>query len=210
MSNIFFIAASVALVAAVIGLFSPTTVGVKNRFKAILLYGVLFFAILGIGDALTPDAVKAEQSEKHAVRAEQKAQMEAQEKQEKLQKDRIKQQHEQSKAAEQMQQYKGKAQSIPLQGLLRTPEKYKNAIVVYRGEIRQIITEDDRDVTLSIDISGNYDTIVAQYTLPKGQARILVGDVITFYGDFMGLEQYKKAIGNTVATHPLVKVRYIE
>lgn len=210
----------IAMVALIIGLIKPSLVirwgETRNRWRVLLVYGVAIIAFSMAAQAVVPPEVKAKQEQDKAIAAQaklEKEQAEAQAKQQKQQekaaKESQKAQVNQQAAVNQVQEYKQKAQQIPYEELQRTPDKYKKAIVAYRGRVTNIINESGNKQYLSVDTSGNGALMAVEFTRDKQGQRILPNDVIVFYGEFAGVEEYTDSQRMSIYI-PRVKAQYIE
>ena len=221
----------IVLVALIIGMIKPSLVirwgETRNRWRVLLVYGVAFIALSLAAQAVAPPEVKAQREQEKAIAAQhklEKEQAEAQAKLQKKQEEKLKEeQKQQEKAAKesqkaevdrqtalnQIQDYKQKAQQIPYEVLQRTPEKYKKAIVAYRGLVTNIIDESGNKQYLSVDTSGNGALMAVEFTRDKQGQRILPNDVIVFYGEFAGVEEYTDSQRMSIYI-PRVKAQYIE
>ena len=210
----------IAMVALIIGLIKPSLVirwgETRNRWRVLLVYGVAIIAFSMAAQAVVPPEVKAKQEQDKAIAAQaklEKEQAEAQAKQQKQQekaaKESQKAQVNQQAAVNQVQEYKQKAQQIPYEELQRTPDKYKKAIVAYRGRVTNIINESGNKQYLSVDTSGNGALMAVEFTRDKQGQRILSNDVIVFYGEFAGVEEYTDNQKMAIFV-PRVKAQYVE
>ena len=221
----------IVLVALIIGMIKPSLVirwgETRNRWRVLLVYGVAFIALSLAAQAVAPPEVKAQREQEKAIAAQhklEKEQAEAQAKLQKKQEEKLKEeQKQQEKAAKesqkaevdrqtalnQIQDYKQKAQQIPYEVLQRTPEKYKKAIVAYRGLVTNIIDESGNKQYLSVDTSGNGALMAVEFTRDKQGQRILSNDVIVFYGEFAGVEEYTDNQKMAIFV-PRVKAQYVE
>lgn len=104
-----------------------------------------------------------------------------------------------AKAAQALVTLKSEAKTIPYKDLARNPDNYKLAQVKYTGKVIQV-QEDGNDVGLRVNVTkGNYDlytdTIFVLYDKGIIKGRVLEDDIITFYGNSMGLLTYKTVMG---------------
>lgn len=221
----------IAMIAFMIGMIKPSLViywgETKNRWRVALVYGIAIVAFSMAAQAVISPEVKAKQEQEKAIAAQQKQEKEQAEAQAKLQKkqeEKLKEdQKQQEKAAKesqkaemdrqaalnQVQDYKQKAQQIPYEALQRTPEKYKKAIVAYRGLVTNIIDESGNRQYLSVDTSGNGALMAVEFSRDKQGQRILPNDVIVFYGEFTGVEEYTDNQRMSIFV-PRVKAQYVE
>lgn len=210
----------IAMIAFMIGMIKPSLViywgETKNRWRVALVYGIAIVAFSMAAQAVIPPEVKAKQEQEKAIAAQQKQEKEQAEAQAKLQKQQEKDAKQSQKAEQdrqaalnQVQDYKQKAQQIPYEALQRTPEKYKKAIVAYRGQVTNIIDESGNRQYLSVDTSGNGTLMAVEFTRDKQGQRILPNDVIVFYGEFAGVEEYIDSRKISIYV-PRVKAQYVE
>lgn len=89
--------------------------------------------------------------------------------------------------------------------LARTPDKYEGEKIKFKGEVLQVIEEDEA-VTIRLAVNGNYDdVIIGGYDSSLVDSRVLEGDTITIYGESGGLYSYDAVLGNPV-TIPLIYI----
>lgn len=222
----------IVFVALLIGMVKPSLVirwgETRNRWRVVLVYGVALIVLSLASQAVAPPEVKAKQEQERAIAAQQKLEKEQAEAQAKLQKkqeeklkeeqkqqekaakERQKEQDANQKANMQAQTYKNNAQQIPYNMLVRAPEKYKKSIVAYRGQVRNIIDESDREQTFSLDIVGDGTFVVVEFTRQKQDERVLPGDVLIAYGEFRGVEEYSNTATGAPVYMPLIKAKYLE
>ena len=227
MSDFFFGLAVICLIMAIVGLFRPQLVlwriQNKTRAKALGLYLALFFLCGIVGAAVESPAEKAMRSEKERQRQEQKlkeeqanaaakaqeaaakAAQEAAEREQKRQEElRRQEQNEKS--------YKASCQKYAYRQLARNPEQYLGARIVETAKVLQVVEQGQNTVLRVRTLASPYgsdETFWLNYQRKAGESRFLENDVITFYGDFLGIKQYTAVMGNQVAV-PQVNVRYIE
>lgn len=97
--------------------------------------------------------------------------------------------------------------------VLRDPDTYKLSPAHFKGEVSQIIKNDNYDIYMikvTLDSDGDYnDPICVQYTLPKGASRILEDDVVDIYGTMAGLQTYTSVL-DTQKSVPAMSAQYID
>ena len=109
-------------------------------------------------------------------------------------------------------------ETIDFATLARNPDSYKGQKFVMTGEVIQVqeptfgktvqlrinVTKKTYE---SIDAVNWTDTIFATVQIPKGDDRILEGDIITFYGVCDGLYTYTSVLGQSVSL-PKIDIDY--
>ncbi len=93
--------------------------------------------------------------------------------------------------------------------LSRTPNKYIGDAITISGKVIQVHVSDD-SIIMRIDInniSGN--TILVVIAIDSSADRILEGDFITVWGEFMGETTYESTLGKKV-TVPYMYVAYYQ
>lgn len=96
--------------------------------------------------------------------------------------------------------------------LARDPSKYEGKYTHVKGEVIQVLEEDD-DVTLRVNITKDdyfwTDTILVFYQRKSStESRILEDDIVDIYGIFGGMFTYETVLGGS-ATVPLVFAQYL-
>lgn len=110
-------------------------------------------------------------------------------------------------------QYKQKCKNISYKKLARTPDKYEGKKVKFTGEIVQVMEDEDTSSAVyRINVTkGNYgfwdDTVYVEYW-GSSEKRFLEDDIVTFYGESVGLYTYETVLGASV-TIPCVNAKYI-
>lgn len=104
-------------------------------------------------------------------------------------------------------------ETIPYKDLARNPNDYIGTPVKFKGEVLQIVSENDLTVELIVNISrknGSWDeTIYVIYNRESAnESRILKGDIINIYGTATRLKSYTALSG--IITIPKVTARYID
>lgn len=111
-------------------------------------------------------------------------------------------------------EYKAQCSSIPYSDIARNPNDYIGQKTVYTGKVIQV-QENGRNVVLRFNVTqGDYglwdDTIyVNYYTKSDNESRILEDDIVTVYGEFIGIKTYVAVLGNSVSI-PHIKAEYID
>ena len=109
-------------------------------------------------------------------------------------------------------------ETVDFATLARNPDSYKGQKFVMTGEVIQVqeptfgktvqlrinVTKKTYE---SIDAVNWTDTIFATVQIPKGDDRILEGDIITFYGVCDGLYTYTSVLGQSVSL-PKIDIDY--
>ena len=96
------------------------------------------------------------------------------------------------------QEYKNNAAVIAYDNLIRRPDDYKGQVIRVTVRITQIFDSQGLFGFLyEKGYAGTQDgnEWIIRYELPEGSNRIIVGDTITFYGEFNGLQERSRAIG---------------
>jgi len=120
----------------------------------------------------------------------------------------------QKTAALSTEQVKAQAGVIGYDLLARSPSNYEGRLVSFRGKVIQA-TQSGLSYVLRVNVSrGKYenwsDTIFVDYRANStSDARILEGDVIQLWGEFVGIKSYKAVLGQTIQI-PHVVARAIE
>lgn len=117
---------------------------------------------------------------------------------------------------ESKKEYKDSCEKIPYKSLAREPDKYKGKRVKFTGEVVQVIESSwGSGVEYRISVTKEEygysadDIVYVTYTLAEGESRILEDDIVTFYGEFDGLQSYQSTLGGQI-TIPKVAAQYIE
>lgn len=97
--------------------------------------------------------------------------------------------------------------------LARSPSTYVGQLVFFRGKVVQA-TQGGQSYMLRVNVTrGTYniwtDTIYVEYLANSSDARILEGDLIQLWGEFVGIKSYTAVLGNTIQI-PQVLARVIE
>ena len=115
--------------------------------------------------------------------------------------------------------YKKACKSIDFQTLSRNPDKYQGEKYKFTGKVIQVIEPTfswSNTVTLRINITkevlyGDYvswaDTIYATVEVPDDADRILVDDILTFWGNCEGMYTYETVLGNPISL-PKIDIKY--
>jgi hypothetical protein len=117
-------------------------------------------------------------------------------------------------AAPSPQQVKAQASFIGYDLLARSPTNYQGRLVSFQGKVIQA-TQGGLSYVLRVNVShGKYDswndTIYVEYRASsESEPRILVGDIIGLWGEFVGIKSYTAVLGQTIQI-PHVVARVIE
>jgi hypothetical protein len=120
----------------------------------------------------------------------------------------------QKTAALSPEQVKAQAGAIGYDLLARSPTNYAGSLVSFRGKVVQA-TQSGTSYVLRVNVSrGKYeswsDTIYVDYRAGStADPRILEGDIIQLWGEFVGIKSYKAVLGQTIQI-PYVIARAIE
>jgi hypothetical protein len=120
----------------------------------------------------------------------------------------------QKTAALSTQQVRAQAGTIGYDLLARSPANYEGRLVSFQGKVIQA-TQSGLSYVLRVNVSrGAYDswkdTIFVDYRAGSASdPRILDGDIIRLWGEFVGIKSYKAVFGQTIQI-PYVVARAIE
>ena len=120
----------------------------------------------------------------------------------------------QKTAALSSQQVKAQAGFIGYDLLARSPINYEGRLVSFQGKVIQA-AQSGLSYVLRVNVSrGKYDiwndTIYVDYRANSGsEPRILVGDIIQLWGEFVGIKSYTAVLGQTIQI-PYVVARVVE
>ena len=97
---------------------------------------------------------------------------------------------------------------VTFDDLSRKPKDYEGEYVSYTGEVVQLL-EGEKENNLRIAIDGDYNKIVYVGYFPNTiNERVLQGDNITIYGQYLGIIQYDSVM--TTVSIPGIWVEHIE
>lgn len=117
-----------------------------------------------------------------------------------------------SQSALSREEYIEGCSEIAFSDLERNPDKYIGEPYKFTGKVIEVV-ERGTTIYLRVNVTkGEYlwrDTIFAELELPRSADRILEDDIITMYGDCMGLYTYESITGAQVSL-PSLKIRYFE
>lgn len=105
--------------------------------------------------------------------------------------------------------YKLSCEEVDYEDICRYPDDYKGKLIYFEGEVFQ----NDGNTYLIKVTEGKYglweDVVYVTYSLPKDAPKILVNDIVKFYGECKGEKEYVTVLlsNNTV---PYVKAKYID
>jgi hypothetical protein len=120
----------------------------------------------------------------------------------------------QPKAAPSPQQVKAQSSYIDYELLARSPTSYQGRLVYFQGKVIQA-TQSGLSYVLRVNVSrGKYDgwsnTIYVDYRASSAAyPRILEGDIINLWGDFVGIKSYTAVLGQSIQI-PHLEARVIE
>ena len=101
-------------------------------------------------------------------------------------------------AARAAEEAKGYETGITYDQLARTPDEYKGKKVKFTGRVVQLI-ENDSEINIRLAVDDNYDTIIfGGYDPSIVSSRVLEEDVITIYGNSIGLYSYESTLGGKI------------
>lgn len=99
------------------------------------------------------------------------------------------------KEKEKIISYKNQAKSIKYSSLLRTPDKYMDEIVVFKGQVMQKITPNEFLVNTHYEPYLDYFSGDTIYIVTNKKLPIIEDDIIKIYGEFKGLYSYTTIAG---------------
>jgi hypothetical protein len=117
-------------------------------------------------------------------------------------------------AALSVQEVRAQAGAIDYDLLARAPTQYAGRLVTFQGQVIQV-SQDGLFYALRVNVTrGKYDfwkdTIWVDYRAGSGsEPRILEKDIITLWGEFVGIKSYKAVLGQTIQI-PHVVARAIQ
>lgn len=110
----------------------------------------------------------------------------------------------------QKREYIAESETIKYSDLVRTPDKYSGKVIKVQVEIAQVM----EGGLLSDSGYRGYEgrsfdrEWVIPYSLPEGEARILDGDIVAFYGEFEGLREMTRGLTGTKVQIPSISAVY--
>lgn len=108
--------------------------------------------------------------------------------------------------------YKGQCETISYDNLARDPDTYDGKKIKFTGEVIQVV-EGDYITAYRVDVTktryGYTDTVYVMYVPEQGAQRVLEDDIVTLYGEYMGLYSYESIMGATI-TVPSMLALYID
>lgn len=110
-------------------------------------------------------------------------------------------------------EYKAQCTNIPYINIARNPNDYIGQKAVFRGKVVQV-QENSSDIMLRIDVTQNSygfwdDTIYVDYKRKtENETRILKNDIVTIYGEVLGIKNYTAVLGNQISI-PHIKAEYV-
>lgn len=109
--------------------------------------------------------------------------------------------------------YKADCKVYAYKTIARRPDEFKGKKARFKGEVVQI-SEDWLGNILRVDtkyseyIGYSGDTIYVDYVAKEGEARILDGDIITFWGELDGIQTYETVLGSKVSIPRIIMAYY--
>lgn len=117
---------------------------------------------------------------------------------------------------EEMEQlYKKNCSTISYKDLARNPDTHEGELVKLKGEVIQVQEAQSalyyNVYRINVTKKRYYwtDTVYVTYDGYGASSRILDDDIVTFYGEYMGLKTYETIMGGSV-TIPWVQAEYID
>ena len=109
--------------------------------------------------------------------------------------------------------YKSSCQAISYDELARNGNNYVLTPITFTGKIVQVV-EEDGYATYRINVTNKGygfwdDTIIIGYYPKEGESRFLEDDIVTVYGDCLGLYTYESTMGKSV-TIPSALAQFME
>ena len=148
------------------------------------------------------------QKEKEAQAAEEKRLAEEKAKQEAEEKAQAAEAEKERKEAE-AKEKQGYNTGITYNQLARTPDDFFADKVKFRGKVIQVIEGVD-EIQIRLAVGSNYDTILlGSYKPDIVSSRVLEDDVITIYGESIGLITYQSTRGASISI-PGVAIQKID
>jgi phosphopantetheinyl transferase (holo-ACP synthase) len=184
--------------------------------KILIGFGVIvvIFALIGsIGsDTTSPSAPVATAIKAPEKTAEQITQEKADTELKAKQAEEAKVAADKAAAEAKIASLKNEAKTVPYKDIARTPDAYMGAKVKYTGEVLQV-QEDGNTVGLRVNVTKNSygyeNTMFVAYDKGIVSGRVLEDDIITFWGNSMGLLTYKTVMGAEM-TIPKVLAQIVE
>jgi hypothetical protein len=102
-----------------------------------------------------------------------------------------------------VQEIKSRAMSVPWDQLARDPRNHKGTIVVLRGKVVQSL-EHGSSYVLRVDVAPDEikfpsDIVYVEYRKRSpSETRILEGDQVQFWGEYVGIYSYTAVLGQTI------------
>ncbi|MCM3744087.1 hypothetical protein M3193_08015 [Sporosarcina luteola] len=163
--------------------------------------------------------IEAKAEAKAKKEAQKKAQIEAEEAKAKKEEEELVKKKAQAKkeavekAAKAEASFKNSAVELNYKQLARDPESFKGEKVLFKGQVMQNM-EDGKEVTLLLNVTRDEfgfwdDSILVNYTMSKGEKRILEDDIIYLWATVKGLKTYGSIFGQQI-TVPEVDGAYLE
>jgi len=107
--------------------------------------------------------------------------------------------------------YKKGALVVDYDGLIRRPDDYKGKTIKITVKITQIFGNSGLfEFLYEKGYAGKQDNNewIIKYELPEGASRIIEGDIVTFYGEYDGLQERERTIGGNKAYIPHLTAKY--
>ena len=111
------------------------------------------------------------------------------------------------------EEFKAKCINISYSDLARNPNSYVGQYAVFTGKVVQV-QENGKNIVLRVNVNKDKygiwnDTIYVDYNrTDPNESRILEDDIITMYGNIMGIKTYETVFGNSVSI-PHLSSKYI-
>lgn len=110
-------------------------------------------------------------------------------------------------------EYKAQCKSIAYDSIAREPDKYKNKMVKFTGQVIQV-QDNGSNINLRVNVTkGQYniyeDTIWVNYTYSANEKKILENDIVNLWGETKGTISYTSVLGAKI-TIPEINARCIE
>lgn len=108
--------------------------------------------------------------------------------------------------------YKGSAQNLSYDDLARNPDSHKGQVVHFKGQIIQVIDDDELTeyrISVTPTSYGGWDDPIYVTFKTDSNNRFLEDDVVEFWGTSAGTITYESAMGGNI-TIPAVMARYMQ
>jgi Sel1 repeat len=115
---------------------------------------------------------------------------------------------ERVRAVKALREFKASAHIVSYEELARSPTSYVGQYVTFRGKVIQSVQDDLHYMVLvRVTRTDNFwtDTIYVDYKVVSASApRILEGDIIKLWGQFVGIKSYTAVMGDTLQVPHIV------